>query len=146
VWPFGGNNVIAPVTLEYSAMRCEVTLVGGEWIRAVENCEKIWQQVDEHSAGLEKAAAGTRGRGIIQVQPKGNKSRTQTEHDTLTCTEETITGIAETRQNVSVLVELAIKRRAEHLHIRMRALQSADTVWRGNETEKTNTRCTGALQ
>src|SRR5487761_2044341 len=69
-----GNDVVIPVAMENTAMCCKVALVSCKWIGAVENRKEIWQQVDEHSAGLEKAAAVTRGRGIIQTGLGVNKS------------------------------------------------------------------------
>ncbi|MDQ2668382.1 MAG: hypothetical protein M3Z05_20660 [Gemmatimonadota bacterium] len=45
------DNVILPVRLENSAVGLKVALVGGDSVGAIENGEKIWQQVDQHSAG-----------------------------------------------------------------------------------------------
>ena len=47
----GIDDVVVPVRLEDSAVGFEVALVGGEAVGAIENGEKIGQQVDQHSTG-----------------------------------------------------------------------------------------------
>ena len=60
--------------------------------------------------------------------------------------EKTVTGIAEAREDVSLLVELTIERRAEDQDIGMCVGQTANTFGCGYEAEETDTRGAGTLE
>jgi hypothetical protein len=60
--------------------------------------------------------------------------------------EEAIAGVAESGKDVAVLVEFAIERGADDRNIGMRVVHALDSGRRGDETEKSNTLGTGALQ
>jgi hypothetical protein len=49
--PIAVNDVILPIRLENSTVGLKVALVSGDSVGAIENGEKIGQQVDQHSAG-----------------------------------------------------------------------------------------------
>ena len=55
-------------------MISEVALISGEAIGAVENSEKIRQQVDQHSTRSREDLRGAFGRGMIVIQQNVNKS------------------------------------------------------------------------
>jgi hypothetical protein len=50
------DDVVLPVGLENPSVIVEVALVGGEAVGALENGEKIREQVDQHSTGRGRAA------------------------------------------------------------------------------------------
>src|SRR6185312_7143066 len=60
--------------------------------------------------------------------------------------EETVAGVAEAGEDISLVVELAIERGTEDRDIRVRAVHSLHTGGRGDETEEANPRCAGALE
>src|SRR5450759_4267488 len=61
-------------------------------------------------------------------------------------TEQTIASVAKTRQNIAVLIQLAIESSAVHNYIRMCLSETAYALRRGHEAEKANTRCAGVLE
>jgi len=65
---------------------------------------------------------------------------------TLPSTEQTIASVAKTRQNVAVLVQLAIESGAVHDYIRMCLSETVYALRRGHEAEKANARCAGAFE
>ena len=57
----GVDHVIVPVRLEDVAVGGEVTLISGEAVGAIQNGEKIGQQIDQHSTGA-RGSGACRGR------------------------------------------------------------------------------------
>lgn len=53
--------------------------------------------------------------------------------------EQSVSSVAEARQDVAERVQFSIERRAKHLHIRMCFGETAYTFWCGDETEHTDT-------
>src|SRR4051794_38538919 len=63
-----------------------------------------------------------------------------------TSSEQPITGIAETGQDVALAVELPVESSAVDLDVRVRRAQVSDSLRRRDEAEKTNARRASALQ
>lgn len=51
MWPVGIYDVVVPIRLENFAVGLKIALVGGDTVGAIENCKKVWQEVDQHSTG-----------------------------------------------------------------------------------------------
>lgn len=60
--------------------------------------------------------------------------------------EQTIASIAKSGQNVSVRIELAIECCRDDTHVRIMARERTQSLGCSNEAQKTNARCTRALQ
>src|SRR5476651_1220250 len=87
---FGVNDVVVPVRLEKMAVGFVVSLVCGDAVGAIENGEKIRQQVDQHSTGKRPARGDARtvtrtgaparrrvGRGMIVATRWSNKRQSR---------------------------------------------------------------------
>ena len=65
---------------------------------------------------------------------------------TSTRSKQSIAGIAKSREDVSVCIQLAIECGRDHTHIRMVSSEMLKSFRRRDETQKTDARCAGALQ
>jgi hypothetical protein len=59
---------------------------------------------------------------------------------------QSIAGITKAREDVSVCIQLAIERGRDHTDIRMLSSEILKSFRCGDETQKTDARCAGALQ
>jgi hypothetical protein len=48
MWTIGVDDVVVPVCFQEPAVRGIIALVGSDPVSALENCEKVREQIDEH--------------------------------------------------------------------------------------------------
>jgi hypothetical protein len=77
VWPFRIHDVVVPIWLEETTMGLKVAMVGGDAIGVIEDCEKIRQQVDQHSG--RKLPAKERGEDPFSERSTNDVARLDAE-------------------------------------------------------------------
>jgi hypothetical protein len=68
MWTFGVDDVVMPIGLQQPPVGSVVALVGSDPVSALEDCEKIREQIDEHV--LRAAGSGQRAAGDNRWAPR----------------------------------------------------------------------------
>ena len=126
--------------------RAVLTYLVGELWRRVGDTVKARRMVQRCRRGSDESGinSGSWTRRSSRRMPAGVVRLKRTERSA--GSEHAVAGVAQPRQDVAGAVQLAVERCADDGYIRVRACHPLDPSRCGNEAEKSDPRCTGALE